>query len=263
MKSHIIIFLLSITLAINLIIPAQTFAETPSETIFSHSTKDLDLTIHQYESNTKAYWITDFTVKNIHTIRSSFSNILYNSKPEYSYLIAKRSEAIVAINSDWNDGLIIRNGKFYDFHKEPQQETIVLYRDGTLSYYQDSNILDVNSLLEKGAWQSWTIRTKILSNTKIEKNLDQTIKSPRTVLGYFGQNHYCFFICDGLHSNIPGMTISEVATILQDYGCVDAYVLDGGANTQFIVDTNIFPNFTDTSLNSRHSQNLICLINPS
>jgi exopolysaccharide biosynthesis protein len=60
---------------------------------------------------------------------------------------------------------------------------------------------------------------------------------PRTAIGYTGDNKVILFVCEGRNAtpNTPGFTLTEMANILKDLGCVEALNLDGGGSSCMLV----------------------------
>lgn len=51
---------------------------------------------------------------------------------------------------------------------------------------------------------------------------------PGTAIGVIGDLHYLFVVADGRTSESEGLSLYELAQIMQKYGCITAYNLDGG-----------------------------------
>jgi hypothetical protein len=64
-----------------------------------------------------------------------------------------------------------------------------------------------------------------------------TGSAPRTAIGYTDDNKIIFFVCEGRNAtpNTPGFTLTEMANILKDLGCVEALNLDGGGSSCMLV----------------------------
>lgn len=55
--------------------------------------------------------------------------------------------------------------------------------------------------------------------------------NPRTAIGIIDECHYILVVSDGRTSESEGLSLYELATIMQDYGCTTAYNLDGGGSS--------------------------------
>ncbi len=64
-------------------------------------------------------------------------------------------------------------------------------------------------------------------------------RNPRTAIGYTKDNHIIMITADGREGSSIGLTLNELAYLMQSLGCVNAMNLDGGGSTVMYVDGNI------------------------
>lgn len=129
------------------------------------------------------------------------------------------------------NGTIIRNGVVYR-NRPTDVETCVLNWDGTMDIYGPDEI-DLQQLIEKGAYQSWIFGPSLLDENGKAKESFLTwnyIKEshPRTAIGYYEPGHYCLMLVDGRQKSSRGMFPDEMAKVFEELGCRAAYNLDGG-----------------------------------
>lgn len=148
--------------------------------------------------------------------------------------------AVLAVNGDSysnnqhkDNGTIIRNGVVYR-SSPTDMETCVLNWDGTMDIYSPDQI-DLQRLIEKGAYQSWIFGPSLLDENGRAKPADSLLtwdyireSHPRTAVGYFEPGHYCILLADGRQKSTRGMFPEEMAKVFEDLGCRAAYNLDGG-----------------------------------
>jgi exopolysaccharide biosynthesis protein len=48
------------------------------------------------------------------------------------------------------------------------------------------------------------------------------------------KGHYVFVVSDGRTSESAGLTLEQLAEVMQDLGCTQAYNLDGGGSTTMV-----------------------------
>ena len=60
-------------------------------------------------------------------------------------------------------------------------------------------------------------------------------RDPRTAIGYTRDHHVLIMVADGRQTHSGGMSLSDIATVLLDKGCVQAINLDGGGSTQMVI----------------------------
>ena len=64
-------------------------------------------------------------------------------------------------------------------------------------------------------------------------------RNPRTAIGYTKDNHIILVTADGREGSSIGLTLNELAHLMQSLGCVNAMNLDGGGSTVMYVKGNI------------------------
>lgn len=86
----------------------------------------------------------------------------------------------------------------------------------------------------------------IFIDTKSQKLTAITGRNPRTAIGYTKDNTMIFVTVDGRKEGSSGVSLNELAKLMQEFGCYEAINLDGGSSTVMFVDGNII-NGTNTS----------------
>ena len=69
-----------------------------------------------------------------------------------------------------------------------------------------------------------------------------TGKNPRTAIGYTENNEFIMVTVDGREQSSVGMTLGELARLMQSFGCTNAMNLDGGGSSVMYVDGQIVNN---------------------
>lgn len=57
--------------------------------------------------------------------------------------------------------------------------------------------------------------------------------------------HYVFVVSDGRTAQSAGLSLLQLAQVMQDYGCTVAYNLDGGGSSTMVFNGEIINNPTD------------------
>lgn len=235
---------------------ADKFTDTVQVTDTSYSSPNLSITLsyHQYDSGlldmtssgkhmrygTKiSYVLADIYLGDITCLQTAFAQDTYGiGYTEKLTDMSKRLNAVFAVNGDsysnnrhQDNGTIIRNGVIYR-NRPSGEETCVLNWDGTMDIYQPDE-LNTQTLVEKGAYQSWIFGPSLLDDNGKAKDhfltWDYIREShPRTAIGYYEPGHYCILLVDGRQEASRGMFLDEMAAVFEDLGCKQAYNLDGG-----------------------------------
>ena len=89
-------------------------------------------------------------------------------------------------------------------------------------------------MIAQGAWQAWTFGPALLDGSG---NVPESFHSteylnkvnPRAAIGYVAPGHYKFVVVDGRQDGYSaGVTMSQLAQLMKEEGCLTAYNLDGG-----------------------------------
>lgn len=194
---------------------------------------------HEKYGTRISYVLADICIGDITCLQTAFAQDTYGiGYSEKLTDMSDRMQAVLAINGDSysndrhrDNGTIIRNGVIY--RSSPSTaETCVLNWDGTMDIYPPGD-LDIQTLIDKGAYQSWIFGPSLLDENGRAKDSfitwDYIRQShPRTAIGYYGPGHYCLLWVDGRQDRSRGMFLEEMAKLFEDLGCKKAYNLDGG-----------------------------------
>jgi exopolysaccharide biosynthesis protein len=147
--------------------------------------------------------------------------------------LSRKHNALLGISGDYfgirERRVVIRNGEV--FRKAKAHHNIcVLYRNGTMETY-DFATFDVNMAIAGGAWQAWDFGPSLLDkngHAVTEFNTGIAGPNPRIVLGYYEPGHYCLVAVDGRQTHSAGLSLVDLAALMESLGCKRAYNLDGG-----------------------------------
>ena len=237
---------------------ADQFTDTVVATDTSYSSPDLSIQLsynhydtgildlsesgkHKKYGTQVSYVLADIYVGDITCFQTAFAQDIYGVG--YTEKLSDMSSAmksVLAVNGDSysnnrhkDNGTIIRNGVVYR-NRPTDMETCVLNWDGTMDIYSPDQI-DLQRLIEKGAYQSWIFGPSLLDENGKAKPKESFLtwdyikeSHPRTEIGYFEPGHYCLLLVDGRQKSSRGMFLDEMAKVFEDLGCRAAYNLDGG-----------------------------------
>lgn len=234
----------------------------------SYQSANLNVTLTRYKTyygaHREVYFVEDIYLRNIECLRTVFAQDTFGKAiSEGVVSMSKRTNAIAAINSDYygygNAGIVIRNGVLYRDEFEPNEEVLVIYRDGDMKVYQE-NELDVEQAMADGAWQSFSFGPSFLDeNGDIRaEGYPEDIHNPRTIIAMIEPGHYLFIVIDGRQDGYSaGMTYPGCAELCKELGCAVAYNLDGGRTSQmtFLGSMANYP-----YKHGRATSDLICIV---
>ncbi|MBO9607199.1 MAG: phosphodiester glycosidase family protein [Paenibacillaceae bacterium] len=192
------------------------------------------------------YYVADVTMAASADLRTALAKNKFGLNiTEDTSAIAASHDAIFAVNGDYygfrKDGVIIRGGVLY--RDEPARDALAIMKNGGLRTY-DEKTASSSALLADGATNTFSFGPILVkdgqaagdfASVKIDTNFgNRTIQgaNPRTGIGMIAPNHYVFIVVDGRMKNYSkGMTLAEFADLFVQYGCTDAYNLDGGGSS--------------------------------
>lgn len=194
---------------------------------------------HEKYGTSISYTLADIYIGDITCFQTAFAQDTYGVGYEEKLSdMSARMKSVLAVNGDSysnnrhkDNGTIIRNGVIYR-NRQSDAETCVLNWDGTMDIYPPGQ-MDEQTLIKKGAYQSWIFGPSLLDeNGKAKTSFytwDYILQShPRTAIGYYEPGHYCLLVVDGRQPSSRGMFPDEMASFFEKLGCKAAYNLDGG-----------------------------------
>ena len=183
-------------------------------------------------------------------LRTAFAGEKYSKNDaEATSAIAARHDAVLAINGDYynykENSLIIRNGELYRDLKS-KRDQLLIYADGSFvpilkgEYTPGAG----QSYVDGGVVQSFTFGPLLVSEGKAVElpkkyiiSTADTIREPRTAIGWVDGTHYVVIVADGRRDgwSDKGMTLQELQQVFVEQGCQVAYNLDGGGSATMVL----------------------------
>ena len=182
--------------------------------------------------------------------------------------IAKENNAIFAINGDFygfmDSGPVIRNGVLYRSNERSgSNDVLAVYNDGSFVTMKEENV-DSQNLLDSGVLQLFSFGPSLVDNGQISVSANQEVEqsmnsNPRTAIGMISPLHYVFVVSDGRTSESAGLSLAQLAAVMQDAGCQCAYNLDGGGSSTmwFMGDVVNNPTTNGNSISERKVSDIV------
>lgn len=180
-------------------------------------------------------------------LRTAFAGGKYGLDTRYNpEVIAKHVNAVIATNADFvnyrTSGVVIRQNVSY--RNSPHAwDTLLIDSDGNFHIMNDYNIKTSNILKKYNIVNTLSFGPSLIIDGKINilnkasgcgENWNYK-PSPRTAIGQIGPLHYLMVCAEGRSKNDYGLDVDQMAQIMLDKGCVQAYNLDGGQSTTMIL----------------------------
>jgi exopolysaccharide biosynthesis protein len=225
----------------------------PVITDSSYADENIQITISAETVDDTAVYVTDVQVSDISYLKAAFAEGTFgrNIKAATSE-IAEENGAIFAINGDYygfrNKGYVLRNGTLYRWSSN-NSEDLVIDSSGNFSIIQEGET-GVQALVDTGVWQIFSFGPALVVNGQITVTADSEVNqarnsNPRTAIGQVGPLHYVFVVSDGRTDESAGLSLLQLAQVLQEHGCTVAYNLDGGGSSTMWFNGQVVNNPTD------------------
>ncbi|MDF1488897.1 phosphodiester glycosidase family protein [Tessaracoccus caeni] len=237
---------------------SQTASATPAAANSDDAESEASVTVETKTlgsgDDTVTYHVADVVVSDATQLRSAFAENQFGTN--ITQLVSEMAEdngARLAINGDYygfrDDGILIRNGVVY--RDDPARTGLVIYRDGTMAIYDETET-SADELLADGAWQTLSFGPALVDDGQIVEGIDEVEidtnvgnhsvqgTHPRTAIGVIDENHFVFVVVDGRERGYSrGMSMTELAQLMQDLGATTAYNLDGGGSSELWFDGEV------------------------
>lgn len=207
----------------------------------SYESENISISISTIREYDTQIYIADVVIKDISYLKAGLADGAFGRNVnEKTSVMAEENNAILAINGDYygfrEDGFVLRNGYLYrDTAREASDDdALVIHEDGELEIVSE-NSTNVQELADT-AVQIFSFGPGLISNGEIlvdESNeVEQAMRSnPRTAIGQISPLHYIFVVSDGRTDESEGLSLLELAQVMQEQGCQTAYNLDGGGSS--------------------------------
>lgn len=245
--------------------------DTGATSDYSYQSDELKIAVKKNEDDGVTYYVADVWMRNINCFRTAFSSGKFRGKRQSAEDIASDNDAIIAVNGDFLNGLVIRNGELYRKAElratptpepfdpyaaptpyyygsggtetaetaRPERSTCVLYTDGTLKT-EEFEDFDSSRAMKRGAWQGWQFGPTLIRDSEPQSDVKKQGRSPRCVLGYYEPGHYCLIVIDGRQKGYSiGMNFDEMKELCSRMGLKEAYNLDGGGSAIMVFNGEI------------------------
>lgn len=217
---------------------------------------------------TTAYHLVDIKLASYDDLKSHLAtnssgsygvNIRATASSQVSSVTSSGETVLAAINGDfcyassYRKGYVIRNGKVL---RSSSQDTtssnktgrtsgdcFATFSDGTAKAFLESTTT-TSALLNEGCFNCWCFGPKLVSGSSITVTSSEEVyqamgSNERSAIGYLGAYHFVFFVSEGRLTSNDGFSLYETAQLLKNYGCSEAYNLDGGGSSELLMSGSI------------------------
>lgn len=222
-----------------------------SDTEYHDAQIDIVLTTMRVENTT--VYVADVQLADVSLLKTALAGNTYaRNLTETTSVQAANVHAILAINGDYygaqERGYVLRNGVLYRSSAQSNTEALVIDSDGNFRIITEGEVT-ADSLAEAGAWQVFTFGPSLILDGQVTVSSSDEVgramvSNPRTAIGQIGEGHYLLVVSDGRTSESSGLSLRQLAELMQSLGVQTAYNLDGGGSSTMVFQGRVINNPT-------------------
>lgn len=163
--------------------------------------------------------------------------------------IAKRVDAVLAINDDWfmhrKEGFIVRNGKELRDNYSDLYDALIIDEKGDLHIIVDPTKEKIEAfegeIIHALAFGPGLVIDGVKPDDISKyKWFDATGENPRAAIGQVDMLTYVLVAVNGRDKTTVGVTLDQLADIMLELGCTQAYNLDGGNSATLVFNGQVY-----------------------
>ena len=192
--------------------------------------------------NTTVY-VADVQLADISLLKTALAGNTYaRNLTETTSVQAANAGAILAINGDYygaqERGYVLRNGVLYRASAQSGTDALVIGADGNFRIITEGET-SADTLVREGAWQVLTFGPALVKDGQVTVRSSDEVgramtSNPRTAIGQISEGHYLLVVSDGRTKESTGLSLRQLAELMQSLGAQIAYNLDGGGSSTMV-----------------------------
>lgn len=233
--------------------PAEqaTTAPISADTEYHDDQIDIVLTTMRVENTT--VYVADVQLADISLLKTALAGNTYaRNLTETTSVQAANAGAILAINGDYygaqERGYVLRNGVLYRASAQSGTDALVIGADGNFRIITEGET-SADTLVREGAWQVLTFGPALVKDGQVTVSSSDEVgramtSNPRTAIGQISEGHYLLVVSDGRTKESTGLSLRQLAELMQSLGAQIAYNLDGGGSSTMVFQGRVVNNPT-------------------
>lgn len=230
---------------------APTTAPISTDTEYHDDQIDIVLTTMRVEDTT--VYVADVQLADISLLKTALAGNTYaRNLTETTSVQAANAGAILAINGDYygaqERGYVLRNGVLYRASAQSGTDALVIGADGNFRIITEGET-SADTLVREGAWQVLTFGPALINGGQVTVSSSDEVgramtSNPRTAIGQISEGHYLLVVSDGRTKESTGLSLRQLAELMQSLGAQVAYNLDGGGSSTMVFQGRVVNNPT-------------------
>lgn len=222
--------------------PAEQATTAPISTDTEYHDDQIDIVLTTMRVENTTVYVADVQLADISLLKTALAGNTYaRNLTETTSVQAANAGAILAINGDYygaqERGYVLRNGVLYRASAQSGTDALVIGSDGNFR------------IITEGAWQVLTFGPALINGGQVTVSSSDEVgramtSNPRTAIGQISEGHYLLVVSDGRTKESTGLSLRQLAELMQSLGAQTAYNLDGGGSSTMVFQGRVVNNPT-------------------
>lgn len=223
--------------------PAEQATTAPISTDTEYHDDQIDIVLTTMRVENTTVYVADVQLADISLLKTALAGNTYaRNLTETTSVQAANTGAILAINGDYygaqERGYVLRNGVLYRASAQSGTDALVIGADGNFRIITEGET-SADTLVREGAWQVLTFGPALISGGQVTVSSSDEVgramtSNPRTAIGQISEGHYLLVVSDGRTKESTGLSLRQLAELMQSLGAQIAYNLDGGGSSTMV-----------------------------
>lgn len=223
--------------------PAEQATTAPISTDTEYHDDQIDIVLTTMRVENTTVYVADVQIADISLLKTALAGNTYaRNLTETTSVQAANAGAILAINGDYygaqERGYVLRNGVLYRASAQSGTDALVIGADGNFRIITEGET-SADTLVREGAWQVLTFGPALVKDGQVTVSSSDEVgramtSNPRTAIGQISEGHYLLVVSDGRTKESTGLSLRQLAELMQSLGAQVAYNLDGGGSSTMV-----------------------------
>lgn len=233
--------------------PAEQATTAPISTDTEYHDDQIDIVLTTMRVENTTVYVADVQLADISLLKTALAGNTYaRNLTETTSVQAANAGAILAINGDYygaqERGYVLRNGVLYRASAQSGTDALVIGADGNFRIIHEGET-SADTLVREGAWQVLTFGPALIKDGQVTVSSSDEVgramtSNPRTAIGQISEGHYLLVVSDGRTKESAGLSLWQLAELMQSLGAQIAYNLDGGGSSTMVFQGRVVNNPT-------------------
>lgn len=233
--------------------PAEQATTAPISTDTEYHDDQIDIVLTTMRVENTTVYVADVQIADISLLKTALAGNTYaRNLTETTSVQAANAGAILAINGDYygaqERGYVLRNGVLYRASAQSGTDALVIGADGNFRIINEGET-SADTLVREGAWQVLTFGPALINGGQVTVSSSDEVgramtSNPRTAIGQISEGHYLLVVSDGRTKESAGLSLRQLAELMQSLGAQIAYNLDGGGSSTMVFQGRVVNNPT-------------------